>query len=252
MSHDPDVRHVGLFAVIDPTPEDLAGVVDVWQAGDWPWEFAIAGNVRDTGGAVIPIGFKDRPESWGFYNRATNRVNVDRAATYGGANLRWVLTHELTHLIDDVMLDDDRRREIHRLMHDGSTVAYADCRATAHGERFEWRAAQAPHSGRPSEAFANLLPHVWCPPYTNPSTPDGYGPHRFTHADRIREITMAGAEDPFTDVPEEGTHRDDILWAARHGIATGHDGEFDPGEPVTRAQHVAMLRRYHRAFHEDA
>ena len=165
-------------------------------------------------------------------------VNLDPLATYrGGADRAGVvLAHELGHLIDDTVLTHATRREIHRLMHDGSSTPLDACPS---GDL--WR-SPAPHTARPNEAFANLAPHIWCPDFAKPM--DRYGPHLFRHADRIEELVMADAREkpPFDDIAGH-TFEDDILWLARHGIAYGSDGKFRPNETVTRGQMAGFLRR---------
>lgn len=49
---------------------------------------------------------------------------------------------------------------------------------------------------------------------------------------------------PFIDVPLNHPHVADITWAKEQGLMTGYgDGRFGPGDPVTRAQLAAVLRR---------
>lgn len=50
----------------------------------------------------------------------------------------------------------------------------------------------------------------------------------------------------FSDVPARHFAADAIEWAAANGVASGYGGGiFKPDEPVTRAQAVTFLRRYH-------
>jgi hypothetical protein len=249
---------MGPFRIVDPpTPEDAAAVRQVLAAYRFPWEWAIADNVRATGEAVIPIGFDDKPHTLGYYRPTVNTVDVDPIAAQGLDRMRQTLAHELGHHIDDTVLSHDTRTEIHALMHDGSSVALADCPAdgTSPGGRqwpsgAIWRGGQTTHQNRPSEAFANLAPHIWCPRFAKPM--GRYGPHRFTHADRIGELVMADAQQhpPFDDI-EGTTHEQSIRWLARHGIAFGKDSRFEPNEPVTRGQMAAFLHRYAGAFGLD-
>ena len=53
----------------------------------------------------------------------------------------------------------------------------------------------------------------------------------------------------FTDVPEDSPHAPAIEWAVGKGIISGKTADtFDPHGPLTRAQMVTILHRYHSAF----
>jgi hypothetical protein len=247
----------GPFRIIaPPTPEDAAAVRQVLAAYRFPWEATIARHRRETRDETFAIGFVDEPNSTGTYTREGNRLNIDAVAVRGAAQLQVTLAHELGHLIDDTVLTTDTRGEIHALMHDGSSVALADCPAFGGldlhpGSSSVWFGGKTYHSAKPQEAFAYLAVHLWCPPFAEPM--DRYGPHRFTHRDKIEELVMsdaAQADPPFGDI--DGTaHEDDIRWLARHGIAKGEDGRFEPNEPVTRGQMAAFLHRLAGAFGLD-
>ena len=62
--------------------------------------------------------------------------------------------------------------------------------------------------------------------------------------------TVAGwAAAGFTDVPDNSPHAPAIEWAVDAGIISGKTADtFDPGGPLTRAQMVTILHRYHNAF----
>lgn len=50
---------------------------------------------------------------------------------------------------------------------------------------------------------------------------------------------------PFADVAPDAWYAEDVSWAAAQGIVEGIGGGlFEPDRPVTRAEVVAMLRRY--------
>lgn len=50
---------------------------------------------------------------------------------------------------------------------------------------------------------------------------------------------------PFSDVDPGAWYAEDVAWGAEHGIVEGvGDGLFEPDRPATRAEIVAMLRRY--------
>ena len=53
----------------------------------------------------------------------------------------------------------------------------------------------------------------------------------------------------FTDVPEDSPHAPAIEWAVGQGIISGKTADtFDPDGPLTRAQMVTIMHRYHKAF----
>ena len=53
----------------------------------------------------------------------------------------------------------------------------------------------------------------------------------------------------FTDVPEDSPHAPAIEWAVDAGIISGKTADtFDPHGPLTLAQMVTILHRYHNAF----
>lgn len=53
------------------------------------------------------------------------------------------------------------------------------------------------------------------------------------------------AENPFTDVPEEGWYAEAVKWAVEMDITTGISAtEFCPDQPCNRAQIVTFLYRY--------
>lgn len=227
----------GIFRLVDPpTPDDEAIARAVIAAYDFPWEWTVHRNVRETGRAFLPIGWKDRQGSLGWYDPVLNGSHTDAIAELGSAvKAGYTLAHELGHLIDDTVLFNETRREIHGLMHADSSVPLGECPSGVY-----WR--NATHRNSPSEAFANLAPHIWCPIHAKPI--DRYGPHHFTRLDEIKELVMADAvkNPPFDDIA--GTeHEDDILWAAGRGIAFGRDGSFLPNAPVSRGQMCAFLRR---------
>lgn len=227
----------GIFDLVDPpTRADVDASREVFAAYAFPWEWTVRRNVRATGQAAIPVLYRDTDSALGYYDRGRVRVTVDPVDVHGVDTFRRTLAHELGHLIDGTTLTHETRREIHALMHDGSDTPLEACPS---GDL--WRSS-VPHSSRPIEAFANLAPHLWCPPYAKGLT--RYGPHVFRHADRIGALVMADAETnyPYDDVAGT-THEDAILWATRHGITHGSGGMFRPNDPVTRGQVVAMLRR---------
>jgi hypothetical protein len=228
---------VGIFILVDPpTDEDVAAARAVLDAFEFEWEWTVRRNVRETGKSMLPVGFKDKHGSLGFYTQGLNRVDVDPVAKLGAMSFGRTLAHELGHLIDDTCLTHATRREIHELMHDGSPTALEDCPSGRY-----WRSSVA-HANRPNEAFANLAPHIWCPLHAKPI--DRYGPHTFARADDIRELVMADAQGnpPFDDIA--GTeHEAAIRWAARHGIAFGQDGKFFPNRFMTRGQMARFLQR---------
>lgn len=236
-----------------PSKDDFDAVKEVWDAGTFPWEWCVQHNTRASGGKPrLQIGFKDKDGSLGYFNPSTNFINVDPIAAHQGGlrGFRETLTHELTHLVDWSILSSESRIAIHKLMHKGSHETYEACLARADaGEGRRWPESTAwrvgsHHQLRASEAFANLLPKVWCPEYSK--LDNRYGPHYFNTRDEVWEIVMADTEDeyPFTDV-EGTTHEEAILWAVRNGVASGFpDGTYRPNEPVTRGQVAAMIRNY--------
>lgn len=60
------------------------------------------------------------------------------------------------------------------------------------------------------------------------------------------------ASHQFTDVPSSNTFHEDIAWLADNGITKGcnppANTEFCPGDPVTRGQMAAFMRRFHAKF----
>ena len=53
----------------------------------------------------------------------------------------------------------------------------------------------------------------------------------------------------FTDIPEDSPHAPAIEWAVDAGIISGKTADtFDPDGPLTRAQMITILHRYHNAF----
>ncbi len=61
-----------------------------------------------------------------------------------------------------------------------------------------------------------------------------------------------GVIHPFTDVPDDRFFSEPVQWAFENDITTGTSPTtFSPEAPVTRAQMVTLLRRYHEAFVND-
>ena len=62
---------------------------------------------------------------------------------------------------------------------------------------------------------------------------------------RLEGEPGAGGASPFADVPEDRWYTDAVIWANRNGIVEGYgDGNFGPGDTVTREQFAAILYRY--------
>lgn len=52
---------------------------------------------------------------------------------------------------------------------------------------------------------------------------------------------------PFEDVQEDAWYYDAVRWAFEQGITVGRDeSHFDPHTPITRAEAVAILHRFHK------
>ncbi|EFQ83788.1 hypothetical protein HMPREF0063_11451 [Aeromicrobium marinum DSM 15272] len=61
----------------------------------------------------------------------------------------------------------------------------------------------------------------------------------------LTPLTFVDEVPSFTDVPENLTFHDEIIWLATSGITTGYeDGTFRPAEPVLREQMAAFLYRF--------
>lgn len=227
-----------LFMIVDPpTQEDVDATTAVLAAYEFPWRWTVKRNVRETGKPILYIGFKDQADSLGYYTAGLNGINVDPVAVQRAQRFGRTLAHELGHLIDDTVLFNETRHEIHALMHADSPVGLADCPAGKY-----WR--NRTHSNSPNEAFANLAPHIWCALHAKPM--QNYGPHYFTRLDDIRELVMADAEQnyPFNDI-EGSVHEEAILWAVENGLVTGYkDGTFRPQEGVTRGQLTSIMKRF--------
>ena len=57
------------------------------------------------------------------------------------------------------------------------------------------------------------------------------------------------AEDGFVDVPKDAWYAEAVQWAVENGITNGTDTiHFTPNGPLTRAELVTMLKRYHDRF----
>lgn len=244
----------GPFRLVNPpTTEDEVAVREVLAVYDFPWEVLIARHRRETRKDLFTFGFTDKAGSTGTYSREYNRIDLDSVSVRGANQVKLTLAHELGHLIDDTLLGMEARREIHTLFHEGSSTPLRDCPAFGGldldpGSSSVWFGGKTHHTAKPWEAFAYLAAQLWCPPYAEPK--DRYGPHIFTWAESVWEVVMAEAEQanpPFSDI--EGTaHEDAIRWLARHGIAKGEDGWFEPNEPVTRGQMASFLQRFAKAF----
>ena len=62
---------------------------------------------------------------------------------------------------------------------------------------------------------------------------------------RLEVEPGAGGASPFADVPEDRWYTEAVIWANRNGIVEGYgDGNFGPGDTVTREQFAAILFRY--------
>ena len=59
------------------------------------------------------------------------------------------------------------------------------------------------------------------------------------------EMQAAGTPLPFEDVREGAWYYDDVVWGFRNGLVRGMDEtHFSPDRPCTRAETVALLRRF--------
>lgn len=225
-----------------PDERNLDVVLDVVREFDFPWRWVLRDTVRDTLDTLVICEFEPQSQNVrASYDGGWNRISlgpVHPLMSEGAVHrLGQTFAHELAHLIDDACMTNATRNEVHALMHDGSPVPLADCVSNGY-----WGSGPK-HSDRPREAFGNLGPHLWCPKYAKPM--ERYGPHYFTHADRIKEMVMADAQSnpPFTDIVGT-THEEAIMWASENGLIGGHkDGTFRPNEPLTRGQLASILYR---------
>jgi hypothetical protein len=58
------------------------------------------------------------------------------------------------------------------------------------------------------------------------------------------EPSIAGLDNPFSDVASNAWYTDAVKWAVKEGIVTGYgDGTFGPNDPVTKEQLAALVYR---------
>lgn len=62
--------------------------------------------------------------------------------------------------------------------------------------------------------------------------------------------TVLNGDSSFPDVPENSWYASYVRWLSDEGLVKGIDGEFRPGDAITREQFVTFLYRYAGAFHE--
>jgi len=56
--------------------------------------------------------------------------------------------------------------------------------------------------------------------------------------------SIAGLDNPFSDVPAGQWYTDAVVWAAENDIVTGYDGKFNPLANITRQDLAVILMRY--------
>ncbi|MDR2167332.1 MAG: S-layer homology domain-containing protein [Clostridiales bacterium] len=59
---------------------------------------------------------------------------------------------------------------------------------------------------------------------------------------------VSGLANPFADISAESWYHDAVIWAAANGLISGFDGNFAPGDNITRAHLVLILNRYAEAL----
>lgn len=61
-----------------------------------------------------------------------------------------------------------------------------------------------------------------------------------------KKVEFEMSDTGFKDVPKGAWYEEALAWAVKYGIVAGFDdGTFKPNEPLTRAQIVSILYRYH-------
>ena len=117
------------------------------------------------------------------------------------------------------------------------------------------------HEGCPAAGFADVDPDAWYHEFVDYAVsrglmkgtsdtafePDAPATRAMlvTILHRLEGEPGADGASPFADVPEGRWYTEAVIWANGNGIAEGYgDGNFGPGDTVTREQFAAILYRY--------
>ena len=119
-------------------------------------------------------------------------------------------------------------------------------------------------TGCPSSAYVDLDHEAWYHPFVDyvieNGLMQGYSSTIFAPCDNLSRAMMVqvlyslegrpavSGEQLYTDVPEGTWFFDAILWASEKGMVVGYgNGNFGPGDPITREQMALIFYRYSQA-----
>lgn len=236
----------GVFELVDPPDAaTVETVLEVLGGIRFPWRRVLPELVREGDRRVRIVWDADLTTTRaGEYNSWSNTVTLsDRAIFRDG--LGFTLAHELGHLVDDTVLDEDARRLLTALMHAGRSPRLGhfghDHPDARHVDR--WPGLAADHyPTRLDEAFADLFVRAFAPDQWEGRHP------RFVHwtddLDAFREIVLSCRPRMFADVDPRSTHAENITDVAWLLDLRKDDGRvFHPSGPVTRAQMATLLAK---------
>lgn len=150
----------------------------------------------------------------------------------------------------------------HQIKNGAEIVVIEEPKATKHGisggecercgELATFETINIFYDTQPDWFYSDALDYCYEEGIINGLTAHTFGPGE--PLNRAQLVTMlyrhAGSpevegESTFTDVPDGQFYTNAVIWASTNGIVNGYeDGDFHPGDAITREQIVTMLHRY--------
>lgn len=148
------MTRLGVFDLIDATPEEYELIEDAYSHIEFNWE--LVANALN--GGVITVSCTILESLLGDYSGAYNRIRLNR--NYGLNHYPFTFTHEVGHMIDDILLTYDQKAAIiaKMLLPENYMVGHD---SVEHQEA--WEKVDTTYQWKIHEAWADLFVAAYSP-----------------------------------------------------------------------------------------